>query len=78
MTWRDYYSKAAKAGAGKLAVYQEAARKGFSLAYYYIGRTHMVRGNKAAAIKALKTFLRRKPGHPKAKSVRDFIAQLGG
>ena len=78
MTWRDYYKKAAKAGAGKLAVYQEAAAKGFGLAYYYIGRTHMVNGRSGAAKKAFKTFLRKKPGHPKAESVRDFIAQLGG
>jgi pSer/pThr/pTyr-binding forkhead associated (FHA) protein/tetratricopeptide (TPR) repeat protein len=78
MTWRDYYKKAAKAGAGKLAVYEEAASKGFGLAYYYIGRTHMVSGRKGAAIGSFRKFLKKKPGHPKSEQVRDFISQMGG
>jgi TolA-binding protein len=78
MTWRDYYKKAARAGAGKLAVYQEAASKGHAVAYYYIGRTLMTSGKKGAAIKAFKTFIRKRPGDAKADTARDFIAQMGG
>lgn len=78
MSWRDYYKKAAKAGSGKLAVYKEAASKGFAKAYYYIGRTHMVNGNTGAAKAAFKRFLKLKPNHPAASQARDFITQLGG
>ena len=77
LTWKDYRRKAAKAGDGRLAVYKEAASKGFAQAYFYIGRTSHATGKKAEAIKAYRKFIRLRPSSAKADQAKQALMALG-
>jgi len=77
LTWKEYRRKAAKAGAGRLAVYKEAATKGYADAYFYIGRTCQTQGKKGEAVKAYRKFIRLRPGSAKADQAKQALMALG-
>lgn len=64
--------------AGALKLYEQAAAKGYPVAYKMIGSVKIQRGDNAGALSAYKQYLKLVPGAKDGDNVRDIIIQLGG
>ena len=64
--------------AGALKLYEQAAAKGYPVAYKMIGSIKIQRGDNAGALSAYKQYLKLVPGAKDGDTVRDIIIRLGG
>jgi len=63
---------------GALKLYEQAAIKGYPVAYKMIGSIKIQRGDNAGALSAYKQYLKLVPGAKDGDTVRDIIVRLGG